>query len=86
MAGVSTEPKIAQGSSGGAIEELLLQLHYAALSSDLPPLYENDDAVFPQVEQALARLTWKQEGQAYDQAVQMELTFEIVKLPVNRVS
>jgi hypothetical protein len=76
LAGRSTESKLNRGLGEGAIEELALLLHYAALTNKLPPLYESDDAMFPQVEQALGRLTWEQEGPADDHTVQLELTFD----------
>jgi hypothetical protein len=80
----SGEGQVERRSGAGQAEpeqvELLLQLHYAALSSELDPLYKSTDAIFPQVEQAIARLTWKQQSAADDRSVQMELTFELIAL------
>jgi len=65
-----------QPGPGGSIEKLRLQIHYHALSVELPPLRESEDAVFPQLEQVIANLQWKQSGEVAGATVQLDVGLE----------
>jgi len=73
LAGPLEEPALESGPSGatGIIE----QLHYQALSSELEPLIKSNDAVFPQVEQIKAKLTWDQQGKLGERAALITISF-----------
>jgi hypothetical protein len=60
----------------GTTHDLQLQLHYAALSSELPPRYEEEDALYPQVETIAAKLSWAQVGKSELSGVSLEIKFD----------
>ena len=72
LAGPLTETKLESGPDG-SIGKLRLEIHYRALSVELPPRDKSEDAVFPQVEQVIANLNWTQVGQATGAAVQLDV-------------
>ena len=65
-----------QPGPAGSTEKLRLQIHYRALSVELPPLRKSEDAVFPQVEQVIANLQWKQNGEVAGTTVQLDVELE----------
>jgi hypothetical protein len=72
LSGPLGEPPLKPGSTG-TVEEVQLQLHYTALSEQLKPLLENEDAEYPPLEQITASLTWAQAGIPDQVSVPLEI-------------
>ena len=63
----------------GVADNIVLQLHYAALTDELEPAFEGDDYVLPVIEQISATLHWEVE-EAVATMVQLEIALKTDEL------